>query len=87
MDNLDTAVTYGIGGGLVCAGVNYMIKDAPPLDRKAVVNYVALFGAMGCLAAALTFAVTQNNGVSPANVGFFGGLVGSYLLLALGTYF
>jgi hypothetical protein len=87
MDSLDTAVVYGVGGGLISAGLNWVLKDSPRLDKKSALKYTALFAAMGCLGGSFLYALTLNSGLDPVNAGLGGGFVGSYLLIGLGNYF
>ena len=77
------ASAYGIAGGITTAVINWAVRDTPKLKPETMTNYILLFSAMGCLGGALSgvmFGQTES-------VGFFGGLIGSYVLVGVGNYF
>jgi hypothetical protein len=91
MDNLDYAALYGVLGGASFGFFNWALKGSPDMgDHNSYVKYYMLFGAMGCLAGALTNSLLMaGSTVMPFNAemaGFAGGFIGSYLLLGVSVY-
>jgi hypothetical protein len=85
MDATDTAAIYGLFGGIAGAVVNHTTRGSTNMTWSDYNKYYALFGAMGVLGGAL-FAVLLPTW-SSAGVGFFGGLIGCFLLLGCGNYY
>ena len=84
-DKFDYTVMYGVAGGLLCAGVNWIQKNSPKLESKDIVKYLAFFGVMGCLGSALSASILPDS-MSASTIGLIGGFVGSYALLGIAQY-
>ena len=86
LDTSDKIAVYGIIGGLVCGFINANNRAKVPFNKnkKFMGQYYALFGSMGCLAAALGNFIFPN--VDTEAMGLLGGALGSYFLLGVENY-
>ena len=79
---MDTMVIYGIAGGMIAGFINWSAKREPALKFQDNLKYYALFGSMGCIAAALGSTIIPQN----PSTGLLSGFVGSYFVLGAGNY-
>jgi hypothetical protein len=84
MDVNDYAAVYGIVGGLTSGVGRYVWKNTPRMDQKEHAKYYALFASTGCLGGVL--ATVMFPGRDTNTTAFFGGVLGSFLILTIGIY-